>query len=648
MTQVERLLESVKRAMISGTPVVYIPTPDIELVQELLYGPGCVDALVPRIKAANKSRLLPDEIFETDAAKGEYKSIADNYKVNGIPDSIRVPSLLVSYAPDLNAAASSARSFITLYLGVKKSENQTRPEIADAVRRSLYIIVTPREDPVPPALAPYVLTVRVPAADDAEIEDTVRSTLGAEGIPARVPDPALMALMTVSLRGFSILKIRRLLRQMTAEGHIGPEGASPEAVMGVIRGAKRQLLNNARGLRWERASASGVAGLDSISRWLRQRRAIFRDTELARRQHMDIPGGVLVTGIPGSGKSLMAKTAATILNMPLISLDMGALLGGLMGESEHNMIDALRMAEQMAPCVLWIDEIEKAFSGSSQASSSSDGGVGRRMFGKFLTWMQEKTAACFVFATSNDISVLPPELFRSERFDRKFFTFMPCAADCAAIFAANIAGQNRAYDAELRQMAAAVRKSQPRRLFDPALEEPSFWLEILDSCVAPDPEACVLHDLDAGKTDADGQPAEPRYGWATPARPRHKLLTGADISALVKEAKFRICPEPKLTPVDAVYTAREMDAAVRAILRGGEFKPYGETNLRDIVRCFLRLHENEFVPAAGSCPLDFDLYDADERLYRHDPARSLSARIYDRVLYYTLVGAVNHYARRNQ
>ena len=111
--------------------------------------------------------------------------------------------------------------------------------------------------------------------------------------------------------------------------------------------------------------------------------------------HTDIPNGLLISGIPGSGKSLMAKTAAYKLGLPLISLDMGALLNSLMGESEHNMINALRMSENMAPCVLWIDEIEKAFSGSSQNSSSSDGGVGRRMFGKFLTWMQEKTCLLY-------------------------------------------------------------------------------------------------------------------------------------------------------------------------------------------------------------------------------------------------------------
>ena len=325
---------------------------------------------------------------------------------------------------------------------------------------------------------------------------------------------------------------------------------------------------------------------------------------------------------------------------------MGALLGGIMGESEHNMINALAMAEQMAPCVLWIDEIEKAFSGSSQGASSSDGGVGRRMFGKFLTWMQEKSAACFVFATSNDISCLPPELFRSERFDRKFFTFMPTAIECAKIFAANIKAQNKAYYAEVENMPIRFRHTQAKQLFSTALEDESFWLKIINECCTSDIKACELKNINEELKDENGDDKTPLYTWSTTSRPKNKLMTGADISALIKEAKFRIHPEPKVNSSAIIYNEANMEIAVRNILKEGNYKPYGETNLKDIVKCFLKLHENEFVPAGGNCILDFDCYDTDKRLYIHDPNSANEwENNYDKVLYYTIVGAINHYSK---
>ena len=647
-TQLGRVLEDIKRAMLAHTPIVYIPTDQLEIIQELLYGNDCIDSLVPRVCSKNNeiTKLGVNDIAEVDDTNGIFKSIVDNYKIGGSSDSIRVPSIIVSYISDWNSISNNVKSYISLYLGIKKSENQTNPSITDAVKRSLYIVVSPTEEVIPDALAPYVQIVRVPALSDEEIEAITLNKLMVENIPAEVISSHLLSQMIISFRGFSRNKILQLLSLMIAEQYIEFDYVNASEILNIIRSAKKQMLDNSHGLKWEKSTISGVAGLDNITRWLYARKAIFEDPELARRQHMDIPNGVLISGIPGSGKSLMAKTASTILNMPLISLDMGALLGGIMGESEHNMINALAMAEQMAPCVLWIDEIEKAFSGSAQGSSSSDGGVGRRMFGKFLTWMQEKSAACFVFATSNDISCLPPELFRSERFDRKFFTFMPTAIECAKIFAANIKAQNKAYYAEIENMPVRFRHMQAKQLFATTLEEESFWLKIINECCTSDIAACILKNINEGIKDENGNEKSPIYMWSSSSKPKHKLMTGADISALIKEAKFRIYPEPKDNNSTIIYNETNMGNAVRNILREGNYKPYGETNLKDIVKCFLKLHENEFVPAGGNCILDFDCYDTDKRLYIHDPNSAKRwENEYDKVLYYTIVGAINHYSK---
>lgn len=650
-TQLGALLEQVKQAMLAKTPVVYIPTDQMELVEQLLGDERCVDALVPRVcgGAAGVQRLKAGETGVVDAKTGLFSSINDNIKV-GLPDpgvNLRVPTVFVTYASDWNGIAAGVTSFITSYFGIKKTANYSSPSHIDNVGRSLCIVVMAVEQPVPAAIAPYTKTVRIQPLADKEIEQIISSCLEANLISGEMLGGQLLSQMIISLRGFSAYRIRQMLNLMVAQQYIDFDEVDADGIMSIIRSAKKQLLDNSNGLKWENATVSGVAGLGSITRWLEERKSVFDDTELARCQHMDIPNGVLVSGIPGSGKSLMAKTAATILGLPLVSLDMGALLGGVMGESEHNMINALAMAERMAPCVLWIDEIEKAFSGSSQNSSSSDGGVGRRMFGKFLTWMQEKSAACFVFATSNDITCLPPELFRSERFDRKFFTFMPMAEECAQIFAANIKAQNRAYRCELDTMPSRMKSMQAKQLFDDELESPDVWLDIINDCCTADIEECTLVDANKEQADKDGKSNEPLYTWSTTARPRNKLMTGADISALIKEAKFRIQPKPLTSNIPLViYTKEDMSEAVRHILAKGNFKPYGETNLKDIAKCFVKLYENQFVPASGKCILDFDRFDGERCVYMHNPDTDNSwANAYDRVLYYTIVGSINHYSR---
>lgn len=651
-TQISQVLEQVKQAMLAQTPVVYIPTDQLEVIQELLYNNNTIDSLIPRVcyNYSEKKcvRLKPEEKGKKDDLNGNFTSIEDNYKVGTIdPDSIRVPSILVSYSTDWNNISSGVGNFIAAYLGVKKSKNHADPAHTDIVRRSLCIVVTAKEEKIPSSIAPYVKTVRVPTLSDEEIESIIADKLRKGNIASEMITSRLMNQMIISFRGFSAYRIEQMMNLMIAQQSIDFDYVDSHGIMEIIRTSKKQMLDNDQGLKWEKANISGIAGLDSITQWFEARKEIFRDPELARCQHIDIPNGVLISGIPGSGKSLMAKTASTILDMPLISLDMGALLGGIMGESEHNMINALAMAEQMAPCVLWIDEIEKAFSGSSQSSSSSDGGVGRRMFGKFLTWMQEKTAACFVFATSNDITCLPPELFRSERFDRKFFTFMPTAIECSEIFAANIAAQNRAFNKELENMPMRMRAMQAKQLFSPTLESPSFWLAIINECCTSDLAACTLKNMNEDQIDEKGNSKTPIYTWSTISRPKNKLMTGADISSLIREAKFRIQSKPITSNIPTViYSENQMLNAVRYIMRSDSFKPYGETNLKDIAKCFLKLYENEFIPAGGQCILDFDCYDNDKHIYHHNPSTAVQwINNYDKVLYYTIVGAINHYLK---
>jgi ATPase family associated with various cellular activities (AAA) len=172
-----------------------------------------------------------------------------------------------------------------------------------------------------------------------------------------------------------------------------------------------------------------LGGFNRLKQWLAQASVGF--TQRARDLALPAPKGILIVGIQGCGKSLAAKTIARAWQMPLLKLDAGRLYDKYVGESEKNFRRAIAMAESMAPAVLWIDEIEKSL--GSQGSGDTDGGLSRRLFGSFLTWMQEKSESVFVIATANDIAQIPPELLRKGRFDEIFFVDLPNAQERAAI-----------------------------------------------------------------------------------------------------------------------------------------------------------------------------------------------------------------------
>ena len=174
-----------------------------------------------------------------------------------------------------------------------------------------------------------------------------------------------------------------------------------------------------------------IGGLDLLKEWLERRSSAFGNA--ARAYGLPSPKGLLIVGIPGTGKSLTAKATAGAFGLPLLRLDMGRVFGGIVGQSEANLRSVIQTAEAIAPCVLWIDEIEKGFSGS-QSSGSTDGGTSSRVFGSFLSWMQEKDKPVFVVATANDVSKLPPEFLRKGRFDELFFVDLPDAKERAQIW----------------------------------------------------------------------------------------------------------------------------------------------------------------------------------------------------------------------
>lgn len=218
-----------------------------------------------------------------------------------------------------------------------------------------------------------------------------------------------------NLSGLTLRDARRLVRNAVFN-----DGAITQSDLPDVMKAKYELLNTdgVLAFEYETADFADVGGLTRLKSWLQQRRAVFHGELL--NKGMDTPKGTLLLGVQGCGKSLAAKAVAGIWNVPLLRLDFGALYNKYHGESERNLREALKTAEVMAPCVLWMDEIEKGI-----AVGDNDGGTSRRMLGTLLTWMAERKSPVFIVATANDIERLPPELVRKGRFDEIFFVDLP-------------------------------------------------------------------------------------------------------------------------------------------------------------------------------------------------------------------------------
>ncbi len=322
-------------------------------------------------------------------------------------------------------------------------------EVAQRARPGQTLVLTGPDPRTPPELQSLAVPWTLRPPDAAELEKLVRRTvadLTQRGIPVNLDDTALQRLAD-GLRGLSMGEAERIVQRAACR-----DGGLSGADYRFVLAAKAELLNVDGVLELiesDVGTLDEVGGLDGIKAWLRQR----RDGWLAggRDLGLDPPRGIMLTGIPGCGKSLVAKTLARTWEVPLILLDPGRLFGRYVGESEERLRRALAAVDAMAPVVLWIDEIEKGFSGGH-----GDGGVARRLFGTFLRWMQDRSHGVFLVATANDVAALPPELARKGRFDEVFFVDLPDVGARRGILAIHLERRGQAPDAfAVDELAAA-------------------------------------------------------------------------------------------------------------------------------------------------------------------------------------------------
>jgi hypothetical protein len=262
----------------------------------------------------------------------------------------------------------------------------------------------------------------------AEIQVELERLLG--GMGQQLGEPALGEWVR-SCQGLSMERIRRVLAKAIAtHGQLAAEDLS------LVLEEKRQTIRQTEILDFYPATErmADIGGLDHLKDWLLRRGGAF--SQQAQQYGLPHPRGLLLVGIQGTGKSLTAKAIAHHWHLPLLRLDVGRLFAGLVGESEQRTRQMIQVAEALAPCVLWIDEVDKAFSG---LDGRGDSGTANRVFGTFITWLAEKTSPVFVVATANNVQALPAELIRKGRFDEIFFVGLPHQTERQAIFEVHLA-----------------------------------------------------------------------------------------------------------------------------------------------------------------------------------------------------------------
>ena len=331
---------------------------------------------------------------------------------------------------------------------------QVREVATELSNRSGALVLSGTGLDVPEALRPLLATVRLPvpnAADYRRLLQRIVRDVKQRGGSVRIElAPEEERRLFNHLRGLTLLESEKILtRAVVEDGRL-----TADDVRHVLQ-AKREVVEREGVLEYYPVedNSTEVAGLDGLKEWLAKRRAIITSPDRAAAFGLSFPRGLLLIGVPGCGKSLCARAVAAEWGLPLLRLDTGALYNKYIGETEKNFRRAMQVAERVAPCVLFIDELEKAF-----AQGGEDGGVSQRVLGTFLTWLQDRQGDVFTVATANDVSRLPAEFLRKGRFDEIFFVDLPAAG--ARLEIARIHLRRRHQEPECLDLDALVQATE--------------------------------------------------------------------------------------------------------------------------------------------------------------------------------------------
>ena len=392
----------------AGFPIIYINT----------FEEDKVDSLIPEISSGK-------EVYEWNETNGyidfETKTpLQEDCSLERMLDQLKTPDLLdrkILIFKDITSYLDDPR-IVSKVKGLARMINQG----VDAT-----VIIVSSVLVIPKDIEKYVTILEMDYLNTDEIKTIIRVFVK-DNLNHQV-DEKLIEEFAFAFKGLTEFEILNLLALSYAD-----DGDLTRKDLRLIFDQKQQMIKKAGILEMIplKETIDDIGGLENLKAWFIKKAKVYKNMNNAKKYGVDMPKGVLIAGVPGCGKSLNAKAAANLFEVPLLRLDMGRLMGKYVGESEGNLRSAIALAEAISPCVLWIDELEKAFAGIGGSGGGAE--VTTRLFGNFLTWMQEKESPTFVVATANDITQLPPELLRKGRFDEIFYVGLPNKEEREKIF----------------------------------------------------------------------------------------------------------------------------------------------------------------------------------------------------------------------
>lgn len=640
-TVIEKMSRHCIRARKAELPLIMLNTNDVELALEIGLRCGAVTPLPKKRKDGDcydEPRYAPYQAFLQEDMSLQYSRDYDNMycdwkmlMAKNTPVAKMQPGMYVlkvdrrSWMPqtgELDIRITWMRMYVQAFI---QEADSTAPV------RSSCIVLYGDISMLPEDLAAYTEIIEEPYPDNDEIRQTILDM--AKASQTSLTDEKVIQDITLELAGFSRHKLRTLLRGMIN----GEKLTDPELRQDEILSVKKQFLlqtGDLLSLEVPKDDWQDLGGMDAYKKWLngdpKKGTVGIKDRLADPVRFLQERGicplkGVLLCGVPGCGKSEAARVLHQTMNkycgMPMVRFSISKLMGGVVGESERRMRTALKQAEAMAPCIVFIDELEKGFSGAS-GQSNSDSGAFKRMFGDLLTWMQENDKGCFIFATANDISMLPPEFFRSGRFDALYSVFLPTQEECLSIFKVHM---DKARTRQQKQ--AKAMGLDPKKL-------PPLFQGGDDGCDSKTTLNAIMEYFVIGKDQ----------------KPRNTInfVSGADIEKIVITALEKVTlednPNGRISAANWTKALKEVIDSPNLNTQGGSI-----TGLNAIAECYLRLLRGNFIPVSdgNNILLKKDKY----RVFEDNNGKIIGKyegtapeAIYDRALYNELTKRINRMA----